>query len=101
MSVFRKVITPDAIVSCVSCPTCSFEIPVPSAQRLPREFSVLCPHCGWRREYLSTDLHDAKQGAEPPRQFPRIQFGKKHEKKTEIFFQPKTRLNQVVTWLLQ
>jgi len=102
VAAFRKVVKIEAAVSCVSCSTCSFEIPVPSAQRLPREFSVLCPNCGWRREYLSTDLHDARQDAEPPRQFPRIPFGKRHEKKEEkIFIQPKTRLNQLTSWLLQ
>ena len=104
MSVFRKVITPDAIVSCVSCPTCSFEIPLQSGLRMPREFSVLCPNCGWRREYHPADLHNARPEAELLREFPRIQFGRKNVKKVEtedIFIQPKTPLNQLVSWLLQ
>jgi hypothetical protein len=104
--VFRKKVTTDAIVSCVSCvscPTCSCEIPVHSALRMPREFSVQCPNCGWRREYQPADLHDAKRDAEPTREFPRIQFGKKNIEKIgeeNIFIQPETRLNQLVSWLL-
>jgi hypothetical protein len=104
VAVFRKIVKPDAIVSCVSCPTCSCEIPVHSPQRMPREFSVKCPNCGWRREYQPAELHDARRGAEATREFPRIQFGKKDVKKIEtenIFIQPKTRLNQLVSWLLQ
>jgi hypothetical protein len=104
MTVFRKVVTPDAVVSCVSCPTCSFEIPVQGGLRMPRGFSVLCPNCGWRREYQPADLHDARPEAELLRDFPKIQFGKKNVKKIEtvdIFIQPETRLNQLVSWLLQ
>ena len=104
MPVFRKIATHDAVVNCVSCLTCSYEIPVQSELRMPREFSVKCPNCGWRREYQSTDLHDAKPEAKSSREFPRIQFGKKNVKKVEtedIFIQPKTPLNQLVSWLLQ
>jgi plasmid rolling circle replication initiator protein Rep len=75
-----------------------------SGLRMPREFSVLCPNCGWRREYHPADLHDARPEAELLREFPRIQFGKKNVKKIEtddIFIQPETRLNQLVSWLLQ
>jgi plasmid rolling circle replication initiator protein Rep len=102
--VFRKVVTPEPVVNCVSCPTCSYEIPVQSTLRIPREFSVLCPNCGWRREYLPADLHDARRDAELIREIPRIQFGKKNVKKVEeenIFIQPETRLNQLASWLLQ
>jgi DNA-directed RNA polymerase subunit RPC12/RpoP len=101
VAVFSKVAKLEAGVGCVTCSTCSFEIPVPNGQRLPKEFSVLCPHCGWRREYKADDLHDPRRDAEPPRQFPRIQFGKKHETKAEIFIQPKTRMNHLVSWFLQ
>jgi hypothetical protein len=104
VTVFRKIANTGASLSCVSCPTCSGEIPVQAALRMPREFSVLCPNCGRRREYQSAELHDAKQDAEPIREFPRIQFGRKNVKKVEeenIFIQPKTRLNQIVSWLLQ
>jgi hypothetical protein len=104
VAVFRKIVIPDARLSCVSCPTCACEIPVQSALRLPREFSVKCPNCGWRKEYQSAELHNAKPEAEPPHEFPRIQFGKKNVKKIEtenIFIQPETRLNQLVSWLLQ
>ena len=104
MAVFRKIVNPDAGLSCVSCPTCSREIPVHSAVRLAREFSVKCPNCGLRTEYQSAELHDAKPEAESLRKFPRIQFGKKGVKKIEnenIFIQPENRLNQLVSWLLQ
>ena len=101
---FQKMANTDASVSCVSCPTCSCEIPVQAALRMPREFSVPCPNCGWRREYRSADLHDAKHDAEPTREFSKIQFGRKNVKKIEtdnIFIRPETRLNQLVSWLLQ
>ena len=104
VAVFRKIVKPDAIVSCVSCPTCTCEIPVHSALRMPREFSVLCPNCEWRNEYQPADLHDARRDAKATREFPRIQFGRKNVKKIEkenIFIQPETRLNQLVSWLLQ
>jgi hypothetical protein len=104
VAVFRKIAKLDVSMSCVSCPTCTCEIPVQSAARLPREFSVKCPNCGWRREYQSAALHDAKPQAEPPHEFPRIQFGRKNVGKIEtadIFIQPETRLNQLVSWLLQ
>jgi hypothetical protein len=102
--VFRKTVTPDAVVNCVSCPTCSYEIPVHSRLRMLREFTVLCPNCEWRREYQPADLHDARRDAEPTRQLPGSQFGKKNVKKIEeedIFIQPETRLNQLVSWFLQ
>jgi hypothetical protein len=102
--VFRKIVTPDAVVNCVSCPTCSYEIPVQSTLRIPQGFSVRCPNCGWRREYQPGDLHNARRDAEPTREFPRTQFGKKNVKKIEeenIFIQPETRLNQLASWLLQ
>jgi hypothetical protein len=104
VAVFRKIVKLDAGVGCVSCPTCACEIPVQGALRLPREFSVKCPNCGWRKEYQSAELHDAMREADSPREFPRIQFGRKNVKKIEtenIFIQPETRLNQLVSWLLQ
>jgi len=104
VAIFRKAVTPDTVVSCVSCPTCSFDIPVQSGLRMPREFSVLCPNCGWRREYHPADLHDARPEAELHREFSRIQFGKKNVKKIEterIFIHPKAPLNQLMSWLLQ
>ena len=104
MAVFRKIATPDISVSCVSCQTCSCEIPVLSARRLPREFSVLCPNCGWRKEHQLAELHDAKQAADSTHEIRRIQFGRKDEKKNEekdIFIQPKSRPIGLVSWLLQ
>ena len=100
MAVFRKVATPDTDVSCVSCPKCSFEIPVLGARRLPREFSVLCPNCGWRKEYQLAGLHDAKQDWEQNREIKRIEFGKKNEMK-DVFIEPKAQRSGLVSWLLQ
>jgi hypothetical protein len=77
---------------------------VQSGLRMPREFSVKCPNCGGRREYQSAELHDARPEAGLPREFQGIQFGRKNIKKIEtedIFIQPETRLNQLVSWLLQ
>jgi hypothetical protein len=71
---------------------------------MPREFSVLCPNCGWRREYRPADLHDARPKAELLGEFSRIQFSRKNVTKIEaedIFIQPKTPLNQLVSWLLR
>ena len=100
MSVFRNIATPDTEVSCVSCPKCSFEIPVQGAGRLPREFSVLCPNCGWRKEHQPAELHGAKQDWEQIRESKRTQFGKKNETK-DIFVEPKAPPKGFVSWLLQ
>ena len=76
MAVFKKkIIKAD---TCVTCPTCTREITVLSAARLPRVFSVLCPNCGWRKEYQLAQLHDAKEAAETAPTIRRIQFGKKN-----------------------
>ena len=100
MAVFRKVAAADTDVSCVSCPKCSFEIPVQGARRLPREFSVLCPNCGWRKEYQLAELHGAKQDWEKNREVKRIQFGKKNGTE-DVFIEPKAPRNGLVSWLLQ
>jgi len=100
VAVFRKIVTPDADVSCVSCPKCSFEIPVIGAGRLPREFSVSCPNCGWRKEHQSAELHSAKQDWEQNREPKSVQFGKRNEPK-DIFIEPKAARNGLVSWLLQ
>jgi hypothetical protein len=104
VAVFRKTIKASVDASCVTCPKCSCEIPVLGAQRPPREFSVLCPNCGWRKEYLPGELHDARPDAEPAHEIGAIQFGKKIKKiagTNNIFVPPKGRLNKLVTWLLQ
>jgi hypothetical protein len=102
MAVFRKIVQPDTTLSCVRCPTCSCEIPVLNARRLPPEFSVLCPNCGSRKEYQLAGLHDTKRDAES--KLHKIQFGKrdgKNSANSDIFIPPKTRLNGLVSWLLQ
>jgi hypothetical protein len=63
--------------SSVSCPACSCEIPVVGTQRLPREFSVLCPNCGQRNFYQQVETHDPKQDAGAARTPAKIEFGKK------------------------
>jgi hypothetical protein len=104
MAVFRKIIQPDTSLSCVRCPTCSCEIPVLNARRLPPEFSVRCPNCGSRHEHLLAGLHDTKRDAESTQEIHNIQFGRRNGKKNEskdIVVPPKTRLNGLVSWLLQ
>jgi hypothetical protein len=98
VAVFRKIVITDA---CVRCPTCSCEIPVLGARRLPREFSVPCPNCGRRNQHQSDELHDAKRDAEPTLSFESSQFGSKNICIQDICAQPKSRLNQWVSWLLQ
>ncbi len=58
MSVFQK--EPKS-GTCVSCPRCSYEIPLENILRLPNDFSVLCPSCGHRSVYLSAQTHDPTQ----------------------------------------
>jgi hypothetical protein len=70
------------------------------AGRLPREFSVLCPNCEWRKEHKSAELHSAKQDWEQNRESKRVQFGKKNEPK-DIFIEHKAARNGLVSWLLQ
>jgi hypothetical protein len=63
--------------TCVSCPICSCEISLDSAQRLPGEFSVLCPNCGQRKNHKSVEAHDRKEQAETTHPLRAIQFGKR------------------------
>jgi hypothetical protein len=75
-----------------------------NALRLPREFSVLCPNCGWREEYQPAAVHDARHDGESTHEFQKIQFGKKNVKKSvkkNMPVQPKSRLNEWASWLLQ
>ena len=74
MATSRKSLHAD---TSVNCPICSFEIAIPGGLGLPREFSVLCPNCGWRRVYHLADLHDPQQDAATVHIFERVQFGKK------------------------
>jgi hypothetical protein len=102
MAVYRKIAQPEASPSCVRCPTCSCEIPVLNARRLPREFSVLCPNCGRREEHQLAGLHGAKREEESIHELRNSQFGKRNGEKSEnILIQPKTRLNELTSWLLQ
>ena len=82
--------------TCVSCPACSCEIRLPSALRLPGQFSVLCPNCGQRKNYGSAEVHDRKD-AEATDTFRRIQFGGRKK----ISIEPKSWLNECASWLLQ
>jgi hypothetical protein len=85
MAIFYK--DPE-VGTCVSCRTCSCEIPLPAALRLPREFAVLCPNCGRRSVYRPADAHDAKR--DTPRTFARMQFSTGKKKAV----QPKSWLNK-------
>ena len=65
---------------------------------------MLCPNCGWRKEYQPAALHDAKLATEPTHEFRKIQFGQRNKEITEkkdIFTPPKSQLNKLVSWLLQ
>lgn len=72
---------------------------------LPREFSVLCPNCGERKFYQVAQAHDRKPNAETTQISGRIQFGMKRATDRDLTagtpMQPKSRLNEVVSWLLQ
>ena len=94
MAVFRKDIKDIKDESWVSCPMCSCEISVLRG-RLPREFSVLCPNCGSRKEYLLGELHDAKRDVETIHARA-VQFGK-----MKMPIQSKSRLTKWSSWLLQ
>jgi hypothetical protein len=56
---------------------------------------VLCPSCGRRKAYQLVEVHDRKQDAETTQASGLIQFGKKN------WMQPKSTLNEWVSWLLQ
>jgi DNA-directed RNA polymerase subunit RPC12/RpoP len=62
---------------CVTCPACSREIPVAGRQRLPQEFSVLCPGCGHRRAYQADEAHEPKPVTGASRTPAKVEFGKK------------------------
>ena len=77
--------------SCVSCPTCLYEIPLAST-RVPGVFSVPCPSCGQRKVYQSTEAHDPKQEAEVTKASGPIQFATGRKRS----MRQKSRLNE---WL--
>jgi len=91
--------------TCVSCPTCSCEIPVLNTIGLPREFSVLCPNCGGRKFYQLAQTHDRREDAEATQISGRIQFGMKPATVGDLTaakpMLPKSRLSQFGSWLLQ
>jgi hypothetical protein len=90
---------------CVTCPACSHEIPMVTANSLPREFSVLCENCGGRKFYQLAQIHDQKPDAEITGMPARIQFGMKRAiYLDETVGQPmplKSRLSEFTSWLLQ
>lgn len=63
--------------SCVSCPSCSHEIRMASKAKLPREFSVLCPACGYRKVYQQADAHNPSPEPATTKAPAKIRFGKK------------------------
>jgi uncharacterized Zn finger protein (UPF0148 family) len=90
---------------CVTCPTCSHEIPVVTANSLPREFSVLCANCGGRKFYQLAQIHDQKPDAEITGMPARVQFGMKRainlDETAGQPMPPKSRLSEFASWLLQ
>jgi transcription elongation factor Elf1 len=93
------------IDTCVSCPTCSREILVSDELQLPREFSVPCPNCGRRSVYQVAEVHDLKQKTETTQISERVQFGTMRATDCDLtagkWMQPKSRLNELASWLLQ
>jgi hypothetical protein len=91
--------------TCVSCPACSYEIPVLSAVSSPREFSVPCPNCGSRKFYEFAQAHDLTREAETTQIPGKVQFGMKHAIDCDLPagkpMQPKSRLSELASWLLQ
>jgi len=102
MATARKVIL--RAETCVSCPTCSYEIPL-NTTSLPREFSVLCPNCRGRKFYEAAQAHDRNREAEATQISGRAQFGMKratdYDLPAEQSMQPKSRLSGLASWLLQ
>jgi hypothetical protein len=103
VATFKKIIVKNEV--CVSCPTCGCEIPVLNTEALPRQFSVLCANCRGRNLYESTQVHDRKQSAGTTPNSGRIQFGMKraldHDPIAAQSMPPKSRLNELASWLLQ
>jgi hypothetical protein len=94
MAVFQK--EPKAR-SCVTCPTCSCEIPLVCELRLPTEFSVPCPGCGRRTVYQSAETHDPDDDAGATQTCHAIEFSTKKKES----MQPKSWLNEWASSLLQ
>jgi len=63
--------------SCVSCPSCSYEIRMAGKARLPREFSVLCPACGHRKLYQQADARNPSPAPAVTKAPAKTHFGKK------------------------
>lgn len=102
MAAFRKVIVKTE--TCVSCPTCSWEIPMLDTQGLRREFSVRCPNCGGRKVYQLAQIHDQTQEVATPISR-RIEFGTRcaidDDQTAGKPMLPKSRLAGLAAWLLQ
>jgi hypothetical protein len=99
----RKIIVkPD---TSVTCPACSWEIPVLNSNSLPREFSVQCTNCGGRALYQLAQIHDQKPDAETTQSSRRIQFGMRRDidrdRMAGRLGQEKSQQNGFVSWLLQ
>jgi uncharacterized Zn finger protein (UPF0148 family) len=103
MAVLKKVVL--GTEGCVNCPTCAYEISVVKTTTLPREFSALCPNCGKRNTYLSAEVHDPKQIEEIIQHSARIEFGKRNAIDCDQMVagpeQPKSRLGEIASWLLE
>jgi uncharacterized Zn finger protein (UPF0148 family) len=85
----------------VTCPTCSYEITLDGASRLPAEFSVPCPNCGRRTIYKSADAHDPKHDAEATKTPRTIRFSTDEKTKRQALIRGKSWLNEYATWLMQ
>jgi ssDNA-binding Zn-finger/Zn-ribbon topoisomerase 1 len=102
VATYRKDLRPD---TCVSCPTCDYEIAMRNTMNLPRDFSVQCPHCEGRKFYQAVQVHDRNKDAETTQTSGKIQFGVKgmigRDWAPAKQMQPKSRFNAMASWLLQ
>jgi hypothetical protein len=103
MAVFKKIIV--GTDGCVSCPTCAYETSVLKTATLSREFSALCRNCGARKFHLSAEVHDPTQTKETVRLYAKIEFGRRtaidHAQMAAGLEQPKSRLDEIASWLLK
>jgi ssDNA-binding Zn-finger/Zn-ribbon topoisomerase 1 len=64
--------------SCVTCPKCSYEIPMLTTKGLSREFSVRCPKCEGRKLYETAQIHDQREAATTVRSPEHFEFARRN-----------------------
>lgn len=89
--------------TCVSCATCSWEIPLANSPHRQKEFSVACSNCGRRHLYGPADAHDSRVAGEgkTSRMLGFSTKPKIEKKFDESEPAPRSWLNECTSWLLQ